>query len=230
MFSFSLSVLRIPETFGSHFRSCPFQLFLRTFLPNPWRWCSLMLKLNNIKMKNVVIKKDDDTSSLGFETTAGGACAVPGLDWEWASQLMFYISATLFLLRFSDRLFSSASLFFRTNFCPLFAHFTRLLLPLFLQLTSVGRRRNINGPKWKRGRGSGGEIDSEVRGLLTFNLQQKRVVVGNDVERSGRRRSVKSVGIKRTKWPQLFWNPRSTWWKWNLTMSVFPQLIKMDPY
>ena len=48
------------------------------------------------------------------------------------------------------------------------------------------------------------EIDSEVRGLLTFNLQQKRVVVGNDVERSGRRRSVKSVWIKRTKWPQLF--------------------------
>ena len=48
------------------------------------------------------------------------------------------------------------------------------------------------------------EIDSEVRGLLTFNLQQKRVVVGNDVERSGRRRSVKSVEIKRTKWPQLF--------------------------
>ena len=54
------------------------------------------------------------------------------------------------------------------------------------------------------------EIDSEVRGLLTFNLQQKRFVVGNDVERSGRRRSVKSVEIKRTKWPQLFWNPRST--------------------
>ena len=48
------------------------------------------------------------------------------------------------------------------------------------------------------------EIDSEVRGLLTFNLQQKRVVVGNDVERSGRRKSVKSAGIKRTKWPQLF--------------------------
>ena len=48
------------------------------------------------------------------------------------------------------------------------------------------------------------EIDSEVRGLLTLNLQQKRVVVGNDVERSGRRRSVKSVGIKRTKRPQLF--------------------------
>ena len=174
MFSFSLSVLRIYEIFGSHFRSCPFQLFLRTFLSNPWRWCLLMLKLNNIKMKNVLRKKDDDTSSLGFETTAGGACAVPGLDWEWASQLMFYISATLFLLRFSDRLFSSASLFFRTNFCPLFAHFTRLLLPLFLQLTSVGRRRNINGPKWKRGRDSGGEIDSEVRGLLTFNLQPRR--------------------------------------------------------
>ena len=31
-----------------------------------------------IKMKKVRRKKDDDTSSLGFETTAGGACAVPG--------------------------------------------------------------------------------------------------------------------------------------------------------
>ena len=187
-------------------------------------------KIEQYKDEECSKKKEADTSSLGSETTAGGACAVPGLDWEWASQLMFYISATLFLLRFSDRLFSSASLFFRTNFCPLFAHFTRLLLPLFLEVTSVGRRRNINGPKWKRGRDSGGEIDSEVRGLLTFNLQQKRVVVGNDVERSGRRRSVKSAGIKRTKWPQLFWNPRSTWWKWNLNMSVFPQPIKMDPY
>ena len=31
-----------------------------------------------IKMKNGLRKKDDDMSSLGFETSAGGACAVPG--------------------------------------------------------------------------------------------------------------------------------------------------------
>ena len=115
-----------------------------------------------------------DTSSLAFEGGAGGGGLLLSL--VWASQLMFYISATLFLPRFSARLFSPRTSPFLPaphNFCPFFAHFTPLLPPLFLKLTSVGRRRNINGPKWKRGGDSTGEIDSEVVRLLTFNLHAR---------------------------------------------------------
>ena len=102
-----------------------------------------------------------------FGFWASGCRLQPGAGLVWASQLMFYISATLFLSRFSARLFSPASPFLPPQLFPFFAHFTRLLLPLFLKLTSVGRRRNINGPKWKRG---GDSLRRLIVRLLTFNL------------------------------------------------------------
>ena len=87
---------------------------------------------------------------------------------------------------------------------PPFCAFYSTFAPAFSRTHFCGAAQEYKWSEMKKRERQREEIDSEVRGLLTFNLQQKRVVVGNDVERSGRRRSVKSVEIKRTKWPQLF--------------------------
>ena len=87
---------------------------------------------------------------------------------------------------------------------PPFCAFYSTFAPAFSRTHFCGAAQEYKWSEMKKRERQREEIDSEVRGLLTFNLQQKRVVVGNDVERSGRRRSVKSVGIKRTKWPQFF--------------------------
>ena len=131
-----------------------------------------MLNSNIIKMKNVVIKKDDDTSSLGFETTAGGACARLRLGVGVAINVL-YLGHTLLAQILRPLVFLRISLL-PHQLLPPFCAFYSTFAPAFSRTHFCGAAQEYKWSEMKKRERQREEIDSEVRGLLTFNLQPRR--------------------------------------------------------